>query len=139
MTNRLGALAIMLLMTPAFAGDAPKIPAVTSALQSAIDAGEIPGAVTAVVTRDKLIDLQAVGYADVESKRPMTPDTIFWVKSMTKPVTAVAVLMLQDEGKLDVEDKVAKHIPSFAELKTPSGKLADLTIAQLLDHTSGLG
>src|SRR5688500_481378 len=136
--TRLIAIVVLVLISRALAEDASTIPAVTTAIQSAIDAGEIPGAVTAVVTRDSLIDLQAVGYADVASKRPMTPDTIFWVKSMTKPVTAVEVLMLQDEGKLHVDDKVAKYIPAFAELKTPSGKSADLTIGQLLDHTSGL-
>lgn len=121
------------------ASEAPKIPAVTTAIQSAIDAKEVSGAVTAVVTKERLIDLQAVGLADVESSKPMTSDSIFWIKSMTKPVTAVAVLMLQDEGKLKVDDKVAKYLPGFADLKTPSGKPADLTIGQLLDHTSGLG
>lgn len=58
---------------------------------------------------------------------------------MTKPVTAVALLMLQDEGKLKVSDPVAKFIPEFSALKTPSGRPADLTIAQLMTHTSGLG
>ncbi len=58
---------------------------------------------------------------------------------MTKPVTGVAILMLLDEGKLKVSDPVAKYIPEFANLKTPSGKPANLTIAQMLTHTSGLG
>src|ERR1017187_1841513 len=58
---------------------------------------------------------------------------------MTKPITAVAILMLQDEDKLNVADLIAKHIPAFADLKTPSGKPANLTIAQALTHTSGLG
>ena len=58
---------------------------------------------------------------------------------MTKPVTGVAILMLQDEGKLNVADPVAKYLPEFASLKTPSGKSANLTIAQILTHTSGLG
>ena len=58
---------------------------------------------------------------------------------MTKPVTGVAVLMLQDEGKLNVADPVAKYLPEFAALKTPSGKPANLTITQILTHTSGLG
>jgi CubicO group peptidase (beta-lactamase class C family) len=133
-------LCLMVCMTiSVFASDPPKLPAVTTAIQSAIDAKEVPGAVTAVVTKDRLIDLQAVGFADVESAKPMMPDSIFRIKSMTKPVTAVAVLMLQDEGKLNVEDKVAKYLPGFGDLKTPSGKAADLTIGQLLDHTSGLG
>lgn len=138
MTRLLGAIMMLSLVVPAFA-DAPRMTAVTAAIQSAIDAKEIPGAVTAVVTKDKLVDLQAIGLADIESNKPMTPDTMFWVKSMTKPVTAVAVLMLQDEGKLHVDDKVAKYLPAFAQLKTPAGKSADLTIGQLLDHTSGLG
>jgi CubicO group peptidase (beta-lactamase class C family) len=69
----------------------------------------------------------------------MTPDTLFWIASMTKPVTGTAILMLQDEGKLNVADPVAKYLPGFAHLKTPSGKPANLTIAQILTHTSGLG
>jgi CubicO group peptidase (beta-lactamase class C family) len=69
----------------------------------------------------------------------MTPDTLFWIASMTKPVTGVAILMLQDEGKLSATDPVAKYLPEFADLKTPSGKAANLTITQVLTHTSGLG
>jgi CubicO group peptidase (beta-lactamase class C family) len=69
----------------------------------------------------------------------MQPDSLFWIASMTKPVTAVAVLMLQDEGKLNVADPVAKYIPAFGDLKTPSGQSANLTITQILTHTSGLG
>jgi len=68
----------------------------------------------------------------------MSEDTLFWIASMSKPVTGVAVLMLQDEGKLKVTDLVEAYLPEFAELKTPSGKLAKLTIEQLLTHTSGL-
>jgi CubicO group peptidase (beta-lactamase class C family) len=69
----------------------------------------------------------------------MTPDTLFWIASMTKPITGAAILMLQDEGKLNVSDPVAKYLPEFAHLKTPSGKPANLTITQILTHTSGLG
>ncbi len=58
---------------------------------------------------------------------------------MTKPITGTAILMLQDEGKLNVSDPVSKYIPEFANLKTPSGKPANLTITQILTHTSGLG
>jgi CubicO group peptidase (beta-lactamase class C family) len=69
----------------------------------------------------------------------MRPETLFWIASMTKPITAVSVLMLQDEGKLNLSDPIAKYIPEFADLKTPSGRPANLTIAQALTHTSGLG
>jgi CubicO group peptidase (beta-lactamase class C family) len=108
-------------------------------MQAAIDAHEIAGAVTVVVTKDRVLHLEATGLADVAGKKPMQPDARFWIASMTKPVTAVAVLMLQDEGKLNVADPVTKYIPAFANLKTPSGKPANLTIAQILTHTSGLG
>ena len=70
---------------------------------------------------------------------PVALNAIFNIHSMTKPITGAAILMLQDEGKLHVSDLVSKHIPAFAELKTPSGKPANLTIAQMMTHTSGLG
>jgi CubicO group peptidase (beta-lactamase class C family) len=118
---------------------APNIPAVRSAMERMIAQNEIAGAVTVVLTKDKTLHLDAAGFADVASKRPMTPDTLFWIASMTKPITGVGVLMLQDEGKLKVTDPVAKYVPEFATLKTPSGQPANLTITQILTHTSGLG
>jgi CubicO group peptidase (beta-lactamase class C family) len=117
----------------------PKLPGIAAAIQKGIDSDDISGAVTEVVTKDKILDLEAVGLADIASKRPMQPNTVFWIKSMTKPITGIALMMLQDDGKLNVEDPVAKYIPEFANLKTPSGKPANLTIAQLMTHTSGLG
>src|ERR1043165_9020468 len=108
-------------------------------MQELVSKNEITGAVTVVVAKDKILHLESTGLADVASKRPMTPDTLFWIASMTKPTTGTAVLMLQDEGKLNVADPVAKYLPEFAALKTPSGQPANLTIAQLMTHTSGLG
>ncbi len=129
-----------LLLLPLFAGCAsPKLPGVGAAMQAAIDSREISGAVTVVVTPNKVIHLEADGLADIANKKPMQPDTLFWIASMTKPITAVSILMLQDEGKLNVTDPIAKYIPEFATLKTPSGQPANLTIAQVLTHTSGLG
>lgn len=117
----------------------PQVLGIGAATQAAMDAREIAGAVTVVVTKDKVLHLQASGWADIRVGRPMQPDSRFWIASMTKPVTAVAVLMLQDQGKLNVADPVAKYIPAFADLKTPSDKSANLTIVQILTHTSGLG
>src|SRR5207244_12775498 len=108
-------------------------------MQQLIAKNEIAGDVTVVVARDKIVHLETTGLADVASKKPMTVDTLFWVASMTKPITGTAILMLQDQGKLAVSDPVAKYIPEFADLKTPSGKPANLTISQVLTHTSGLG
>src|SRR5256712_1978003 len=123
---------------PAFA-DGPKLPGIGATMQEMIAKNEIAGAVTVVVTKDKLLHLESTGFADVAAKRPMTPDTLFWIASMTKPITGTAILMLQDEGKLNVTDPVAKYLPEFAILKTPSGQPANLTISQILTHTSGLG
>jgi CubicO group peptidase (beta-lactamase class C family) len=131
--------AITLYFTaPSFAAE-PTLPGVGAAMQEMVAKQEISGAVTLVVAKDTVLHLESTGLADVASQRPMTPDTLFWIASMTKPVTGAAVLMLQDEGKLNVADPVAKYLPEFANLKTPSGQPANLTITQILTHTSGLG
>jgi len=119
--------------------DAPKLPGVGAAMQEMIAKNEIASAITVVVTKDKTVHFETSGLADVAAKRPLSHDTLFWIASMTKPVTGTAILMLQDEGKLNVADPVAKYLPEFANLKTPSGKPANLTISQILTHTSGLG
>ncbi len=99
----------------------------------------LSGAVTLVAAPDKTLHLDATGKADLDGDKPMRPDTLFWIASMTKPITATAVLMLQDEGKLSVDDPVEKYLPEFAKLKTAQGEPARVTIRHLLTHTSGLG
>ena len=118
---------------------APRISGVSTAMRAAVQAREASGVVTVVATKDKTLHCEATGLADIAKNEPMRSDTVFWIASMTKPVTAVSLLMLQDEGKLKVSDPVAKYIPEFAALKTPSGQPANLTIAQMMTHTSGLG
>jgi CubicO group peptidase (beta-lactamase class C family) len=139
MNARCFALTLALAATLAGFAQQPTLPGVGQSMQTMIASHEIAGAVTVVVTKDRIAHLETTGLADVASKRPMTPDTLFWIASMTKPVTGVAILMLQDEGKLKLTDPVAKYLPEFAGLKTPSGKAANLTITQILTHTSGLG
>jgi len=139
MNARRIALALALSATLTGFAQHQTLPGIGQAMEKMIASQEIAGAVTVVVTKDRIAHLETTGLADVASKRPMTPDTMFWIASMTKPVTGVAILMLQDEGKLKVTDPVAKYLPEFADLKTPSGKLANLTITQILTHTSGLG
>jgi CubicO group peptidase (beta-lactamase class C family) len=132
-------VALALSTTLIAASQESKLPGIGAAMQEMIAKNEVAGAVTAVVTKDRLLHLETTGLADVAANRPMKSDTLFWIASMTKPVTGVAILMLQDEGKLTVADPVAKYLPEFANLKTPSGKPANLTITQILTHTSGLG
>ena len=115
------------------------ISAISERVRSCVDNREISGAVTLVATPDRIVHLDAIGRADIAADKPMRPDTIFWIASMTKPITATAVMMLQDEGRLSVEDPVEKHLPEFKSLKTADGKPARVTIRHLLTHTSGMG
>lgn len=136
---RLAFVASLLVSAVVSATESPRLAGVGAAMQQMVAQREIAGAVTVVIAKDRVLHLECTGLADVATQRAMTPDTLFNIMSMTKPVTAVALLMLQDDGKLRVSDPVAKFIPAFAELKTPAGKQANLTIAQLMTHTSGLG
>lgn len=126
-----------LLLTVAIVAQ-PTLPGVDDALKQAISQSEISGGVAVVATADKVVHLSAVGEAVLASHTPIKTDSIFWIASMTKPITGAAVLMLQDEGKLNINDPVAKYIPEFANIKTPSGQSANLTIKHLMTHTSGL-
>ena len=116
----------------------PVIPAVHAALEPLVQRNEVSGAVAVVVQGSRVVHDDVLGQADREANIPMRADSLFWIASMTKPITATAVMMLQDEGKLSVDDLVAKHIPEFERLTTPEGKPARVTIRHLLTHTSGL-
>ena len=117
---------------------APSLPAINAAMEDFTDRQEIAGAVTMVINQDHLIHLGATGFADLATRRPMTSDALFWIASMTKPITATAILMLQDQGKLSVDDPVEKYIPAFANISTADGAPGNVTLKHLLTHTSGL-
>lgn len=118
--------------------DPAKLAALGPKMQSFIDQHEIASAVTLVASREGVLDLETFGQADIAKNTPMKPDSMFWIASMTKPVTASAILLLQDQGKLSVEDPIAKYLPELAGVKTKDGKLANLTIRHLMTHTSGM-
>jgi len=113
------------------------------ALQHFVDNDEIPGAVTAVVGPDGIIALEAFGLADVAKKRAMGKDSMFWIASMTKPMTAMGVMMLVEEGKVKLDDPLEKYVPEFKgiQVKTAQGLVAPqrlVTVKDLLTHTSGI-
>src|ERR1044071_3148172 len=136
-TLLLTTLFISSLSGAATAGD-PRFAAVGQRMEEFIAKGEISGAVTIVATRDGILDFQIHGLADIAAKRPLAGDSMFAIASMTKPITATAVMMLQDEGKLSVDDPIAKYIPELASITTPEGKPANLTLRHLMTHTSGM-
>jgi CubicO group peptidase (beta-lactamase class C family) len=121
---------------------------IAGCLQPFVDSHTLAGAVTLVASKDKVLSLEAVGYADVAAQRPMRTDSLFWIASMSKPMTAAALMMLVDEGKVGVDDPVEKYLPEFKGqmlaveqdndhvlLKKPS---QPITVKDVLSHTSGL-
>lgn len=117
-------------------------------MQKFVESDTIAGAVTLVARHGQVVSLEAVGYSDLATKKPMRTDDLFWIASMTKPITATCILMLQDEGKLSVDDPVEKYLPEFkgqwlitertndqVHLKRPTRAI---TLRDLLTHTSGL-
>jgi len=140
MKNLLAAACIVLtqLVGLVRAADAGDFPQVDRAMQEQIANHEIAGAVTLVADKDRILHESAVGQANIEKSEAMKPDAIFWIASMTKPITATAIMILQEEGKLSVNDPVAKYIPELGELKGPDGKPAVVLLKHLLTHTSGM-
>ena len=137
------------LASPADAGLSPeKLGRVTSALESYVDSGKLPGVVAMIARHGKLGYARAVGYADVEHRTPLSTGDVFRIYSLTKPVIAVAVLELAERGKLRLDDPVAKYIPAFGDTKVFAGGSAampvlrapdrPITIAHLLTQTAGL-
>lgn len=85
---------------------------------------ELAGAVALVADREKVLSVTAVGFADIEAKKPMQADSLFWIASQSKAMTAVAVLMLVDEGKIALDDPVEKYLPEFRGQRVASPKPA---------------
>ena len=112
-----------------------------------IDAGKIPGTVSLVARRGKVVHFEANGQRNVEAGLPMERDTIFRIYSQTKPVTGAAIMMLFEEGHFLLTDPVAKYLPEFAEMEVYLGEedgeiltepAGPITIQQLATHTAGL-
>ena len=126
---------------PSEAGlDEASLKKIDSRMQEFVDAKQIAGAVTLVARRGRAVHVGAVGKADVANGRDMAADTVFAIASMTKPITAASVMILNDEGKLKLDDPVSKYIPAFRDTKLAGGKMPtrEITIRDCLRHTNGL-
>jgi len=133
-----------LLLQPLLA----ETPSASTLLTPFVERGELAGAVALFTDAKGTVAVDCVGWADIEAKRPMTPDTLFWIASESKPMTAVAMMMLVDEGKIALDDPIEKYLSEFraqmlvAEktetqtiLKKPT---RPITIRDCLSHMSGL-
>jgi CubicO group peptidase (beta-lactamase class C family) len=114
---------------------------ITQVLSADVERGQIPGAVVVVARKGRAAYVQAIGFRDKASGAPMTPDAIFRIASMTKPLVTVAALSLYEEGRLLLSDPVSKYIPAFKHLtvgveRAPAER--EMTIQDLMRHTSGL-
>ncbi len=136
--------------TPEAAGmDAGRLGVMHATIERFVHDGNAAGAITLVARDGKTVDLFATGYRDLEKKLPMQRDTICRIYSMSKIVTAVAVLALWEDGKFNLDDSVSDYLPELKDLKVMTGGTADapqlepakrpITIHHLLTHTSGFG
>jgi len=143
---------------PASVGFSPqRLTQIEAWYQAQIDSGALPGAVVAIARYGKVAYMGAIGYQDRRRTVPMRPNAIFWIASMTKPVTSVAAMMLVEEGKLDLDAPVALYLPALERMQVASevvdpvtGETTNFALAQLvpqtrlmtvrdlLRHTSGL-
>ena len=147
---------VSVLFVTTLSAAAPVLPqqgsaALSTFLTAATDRGDVPGVVVTVVNKDGVLYNEAFGRSSTLRNGPMAKDTIFNIASMTKAVTSVAIMMLVDEGKLKLDDDVAKYLPQYrnpvvistfneadASYETRPAK-RPITIRHLLTHTSGIG
>jgi CubicO group peptidase (beta-lactamase class C family) len=128
--------------------DPDKLAAIGPALQAFVDRGELAGVVTLTSRSGEIVQSEAIGWSDIETRTPMRSDTLFRIASMTKPITSVAALMLVEEGKIALTDPISRWIPELADprvLRDAAGPLDDtvaaeraITIEDLLTHRSGV-
>jgi len=128
--------------------DPAKLAAIGPQMQQFVDEGTVAGVVAVVGNSQGIAYLEPVGFQNLESKRTMPRNAVFRIASMTKPITAIGIMILQDEGKLSVEDPVERHLPEFKGQMLIEQRTGDsitlarpprpITIRDLLTHTSGL-
>ncbi len=125
-----------------------ELTAIHGKMQKFVEDNEIAGAVTVVGRKDGVLYHDAVGSLELTKNQPMPKDALFRIASMTKPITAIGIMILADDGKLSIDDPVEKHLPEFKGQMLVANRTADsvtlkkpsqpITLRDLLTHTSGL-
>jgi CubicO group peptidase (beta-lactamase class C family) len=136
-------LLVFLLASLTWAADSAQLAKIAGRMKELVDQQRIAGTVTLFAEKGELVHFEAVGWQDIENKKPMRKDSIFQVMSMTKPFTGTAILMLAEAGRLSVSDPVEKHLPEFrGQMVKVDGLLKKparpITIHDLMTHTSGV-
>ena len=124
---------------------AERLERIRPVMQGYVDDGSLPGFLTVVARRGKIVHFETIGMRDVENKKPIEPDTIFRIHSMSKPITSVAVMMLYEDGHFQLNTPVSDFIPEFKDMKVYNADQTEIldaknevTIQHLLTHTAGL-
>ena len=116
---------------------AAAFPEIEKLFNAFMERSQAPGAVLGVIVDGELVWVKAAGVREKTNNAPVTNDTVFRIASMTKSFTAMSILKLRDEGKLSLDDPVAKYIPELANLPYPTSDSQVLTIRHLLTHSEG--
>ena len=151
--SRIHLAAFLALLLPAFHLGSPSLHAqatgtLVAGVQPFVDRQELAGAVMLVADNDKVLAVEAVGWADIAAKKPMQKDSLFWIASQSKPITTAALMLLVDEGKVNVDDPVEKYLPEFRGQMVVAERQPDrvvlqkpkhpITVRNVMSHTSGL-
>lgn len=130
------------LLSAAFAADIPaeRLAQIQPAMEAEIKAHHAAGVVTLVLQNGKVLHHEATGFADLEKQTPMSKDSVFWIASMTKSISATTVLTLVDEGKLSLDEPASKWLPEVGQVKLANGNPPSrpITLRDLLSHTAGI-
>src|SRR5512140_2464960 len=128
--------------------DAARLAKVGHALGEFVDSGELAGIVALTSRGGEIVQSEAIGWCDIDTRTPMRPDTLFRIASMTKPITSVAALMLVEQGRIALTEPISRWVPELADplvLRDAAGPLDDtvparraITIEDLLTHRSGV-
>ncbi|MBI5774626.1 MAG: beta-lactamase family protein [Verrucomicrobia bacterium] len=140
------AAALHIAAAPMQAAELPR--RIAAALQPFVEQHTLAGAVALVANKDKVLSVETVGWADIAAQKPMRADNLFWIASMSKAITAAGLMVLVDDGKVQLDDAVEKYLPEFkgqmlAVETSASGVLFrkpkhPITVRNVLSHTSGL-
>jgi CubicO group peptidase (beta-lactamase class C family) len=136
-------------MGPSASAGAGDFTRLTETLEGYVEDGKLAGGVVQIMQGDELLYADAFGWRDIDGQVPMTEDTIFRIASQTKAIVTVGALILQEEGKLTIQDPISKYLPEWADVKvaTPNDRggydlvpvRRPITIRDLMTHTSGIG
>ncbi len=140
-------LGFAVLLRPSVAS-AQSAPPLADSVRPFLDRHELAGAVMLVADKEQVLATEAAGWADIAANVPMKTDSIFWIASQSKPVTVAALMMLVDEGRVNVDDPVEKYLPEFRGQMVAAERDQDhvllrrprhpITVRNILTHTSGL-